>query len=117
MTEPTMTRVFREKWYERLTDGSFRRSRYELVNSDELTYRCCLGVARAVGEELGLLQPDVTIISRSYLNDDECAILGIKDQQPFATANDDPNNKVAEGQFYPQQVLDLVMNYPVKDGD
>lgn len=111
-----MLRAFRDKWYERCTDGSFRQARYRLIDPDDTKYRCCLGVALAVGQELGLLAPEqaIKISTYEYLTAGQAKLLGIGYQVPFSRANDSAPVSV-EGQYYPAEVLNLIKDHPVID--
>lgn len=112
-----MTRAFRDLWLQRCTDGSYQQTTSVLVEANNDKERCCLGVAHAVGKELGLLPPDAVLHGNSedeeYLPDEEAVKLGIDNQPEFANAND--RNRVPEGQYYPAEVLDMIKNHPVID--
>lgn len=107
-----MTREFRTAWYQACTDGSFTQIQGRLIDAVFPTRRCCLGVALAVGEKLGLLEPDETHPSQ-LLSKWEMDALGIRLQSIYAQANDE--NEPAEGSFYPEEVLAAILATPVEE--
>jgi len=110
-----MTRAFRDLWLKRCTDGTYVQAVGELACDDK--HRCCLGVAHAVGQELGLISVDDEIRENDeheeLLPDEQAELFGVNNQDLFATAND--HNFVPEGQFYPNEVLELIKRHPVVD--
>jgi hypothetical protein len=112
-----MLRAFRDKWLERLTDGSFSKAKWKLIDPDDEKKRCCLGVALSVGVELGLLTEaqarERPLDGAQYLTYTQGSLLGIEKQDEFASAND--SYAVPEGQYYPTEVLKLVKDQPVTD--
>ena len=74
------------------TDGSFTQSVGVLI--EDPGCRCCLGVAHAVGVELGLLPADLSWYESLKDKGDEnlpneiATCLGIEDQRAFSQAND-----------------------------
>jgi hypothetical protein len=113
-----LKRAFRDKWLERLTDGSFSKARGVLIDPRNEKKRCCLGVALSVGVELGLLTEEQTRPvgdGAKYLTHTQATLFGIihADQRRFAVAND--SYAVPEGQYYPDEVLRLIREQPVID--
>lgn len=115
-----MKREFRDLWYKRCTDGTYRQTTYKLANPGNPAERCCLGVAHAVGQELNLIPSTTTPFqddgsSRGYLSDSECEKIGLKyeDQREFSRVND--GHEHGPDQYYPRGVLAMIQNYPVED--
>lgn len=112
-----VTKQFRDLWYKRCTDGSYHQEKHVLVDKNDPKARCCLGVAHAVAQELGLLPADATTQDGrdiELLTSEELEAIGLEgDQRTFSEAND--ANQHQDGEYYPQQVLTLIKNLPVKD--
>lgn len=112
-----MTRAFRDLWLKLCTDGSYEKASSVLVEPNDPKMRCCLGVAYAAGQELGLILSGPIYNSNGHdealLRDADADVLGIMDQQEFADAND--YNATPSGQFYPTEVLDKIREHPVID--
>ena len=122
-----MTKEFRNRWYQACTDGSYHRVTSELVspgqdyNDPDFPHdkqRCCLGVAHAIAIEMGLIPADRDIYHEYYredelLMDDEAEAIGLarNDMKEFAHLND--NMSVKSGQYYPDEVIEKIKNYPV----
>lgn len=120
---PKMKPEFRARWLQACSDGSYYQVQGYLMDSPTSKYRCCLGVAYAIGLEMNLFEPadrKLLYAESKMLTLSQAEALGIMDQEPFAKANDTwavdgVVNDFRDG-YYPQWVLDLIRNHPV-EGD
>lgn len=115
-----MKREFRDLWLKRCTDGTYRQGTHELAREGDPKTRCCLGVAHAVGQELNMIPTTVTPFrddgsSRTYLSEVECEIIGLEESRQYEFARTNDGYVAKSGQYYPDEVLDLIKNYPVED--
>jgi len=107
-----MLQTFKTKWLQKLTDGSYKRERYNLGSSSGNAERCVMGVARAVAEEMGML-PESSVTDRHYLTDEELQVIGLSkdDQLHLASLND--TYIAREGKF-PQRAINAIQALPIK---
>lgn len=113
-----VTKKFKERLIECLTDGSYRRAKGVLINNEENARCCCLGVILVVAGELEILS--LPINSEIYgrftqqLTNKELDRIGLtpSQQSQFIDAND--HEDVPEGKYYPDRVVELAQALPVR---
>lgn len=104
-----MTSEFRSRWLEALSNGKFKRKRYDLGGNEGSA--CVMGVARTVAEEMDLI-PKKNVTDQHYLDDEDLRIIGLNQalQHHLASLND---IYIAKDGAYPKRVLNAIAALPV----
>src|SRR6266478_2924470 len=82
-----MKQELKDKWLEKLTNGSYRKQRYGLSDGD--VGRCIMAVVREAAVELHII-PDCDMQGRDLLTDEELNTIGMSKEAQFylSTMND-----------------------------
>jgi hypothetical protein len=109
----TMKQDFKEKWLQKLTDGSYRRQRYNL--SDDGNARCVMGAAKSVAVEMGIIKEEGTT-DRDLLTDEELKAIGLSKEAQFylSTMNDTYGFSIDKDKF-PRRIIQAIESLPVKE--
>ena|ERR1700719_1003987 len=108
-----MDQNFKDKWVEKLNNGSYKRQRYSL-SSDDGKGHCVMAIAGEVAVELHLV-PDCDMKDRDLLNDEELKAIGLSSEAQFYLSTMNDTYVAVDRDKFPMRLINAVRDLPVKE--